>query len=52
MERSVLYERINKRVDIMLENGLIDEVRKIFANTIAAKDLRSTTLKFEDEVNV
>ncbi|MBR4725390.1 MAG: ribonuclease Z [Lachnospiraceae bacterium] len=30
----------------------IDEVRKIFANTIAAKDLRSTTLKFEDEVNV
>ena len=26
MERSVLYERINKRVDIMINNGLIDEV--------------------------
>ncbi|NLZ49044.1 MAG: tRNA (adenosine(37)-N6)-dimethylallyltransferase MiaA [Clostridiales bacterium] len=29
MERSVLYERINKRVDIMLEEGLIDEVKKL-----------------------
>lgn len=29
MNRSVLYERINKRVDIMLEKGLIDEVRKL-----------------------
>ena len=27
--REKLYERINKRVDIMLENGLIDEVKKI-----------------------
>lgn len=25
-QRSTLYERINKRVDIMIENGLIDEV--------------------------
>ena len=29
MERNILYERINKRVDIMLENGLIEEVKKI-----------------------
>ena len=29
MERSVLYERINKRVDIMLEQGLIEEVKNI-----------------------
>ena len=29
MERSVLYERINKRVDIMLEQGLIEEVKSI-----------------------
>ena len=26
-EREKLYERINKRVDIMLEQGLIDEVK-------------------------
>jgi tRNA dimethylallyltransferase len=29
MNREALYERINKRVDIMLENGLINEVIKL-----------------------
>lgn len=29
MDREKLYERINLRVDIMLENGLIDEVKKL-----------------------
>lgn len=29
MDRQKLYDRINKRVDIMIKNGLIDEVRKI-----------------------
>ena len=29
MEREKLYDRINKRVDIMLENGLIDEVGRL-----------------------
>ena len=29
MEREKLYERINKRVDIMIENGLIEEVKKL-----------------------
>ena len=29
MERSILYDRINKRVDIMLKNGLIEEVKEI-----------------------
>ena len=28
-DRSILYEKINKRVDIMLENGLIDEVKTL-----------------------
>lgn len=27
--REILYERINKRVDIMIENGLIGEVKKL-----------------------
>ena len=27
--REVLYERINKRVDIMLNNGLLDEINKL-----------------------
>ena len=29
MDREKLYERINKRVDIMLEQGLIEEVRNL-----------------------
>ena len=29
-EREKLYERINKRVDIMLEQGLIEEVKQIY----------------------
>ena len=28
-DREVLYQRINKRVDIMLENGLLDEVKEL-----------------------
>lgn len=27
--RDILYERINKRVDIMVESGLVDEVKKL-----------------------
>lgn len=30
--REVLYDRINKRVDIMLENGLLDEARSNYSN--------------------
>lgn len=29
MDRQVLYDRINKRVDIMIEQGLIEEVKQI-----------------------
>lgn len=29
MDRNILYERINKRVDIMLEQGLIEEVENL-----------------------
>ena len=30
MDRELLYERINKRVDIMVQEGLIKEARKVF----------------------
>jgi len=30
-DRERLYDRINKRVDIMIENGLLDEVRSFYA---------------------
>ena len=29
MDRSILYDRINKRVDIMIEKGLIEEVKNL-----------------------
>ena len=29
MDREILYDRINRRVDIMLERGLVDEVKSI-----------------------
>ncbi len=31
MPRDILYDRINKRVDIMLENGLVDEVKRLIS---------------------
>jgi len=31
MDREKLYDRINKRVDIMIENGLIEEVKNILS---------------------
>ena len=32
MDRQRLYERINKRVDLMLEKGLISEVKGLVEN--------------------
>ncbi len=29
MDREILYDRINKRVDIMIEQGLVEEVKQI-----------------------
>ena len=29
-DREVLYDRINKRVDVMIENGLLDEVKNFY----------------------
>ena len=36
-DREILYDRINKRVDIMLQNGLIDEAKKIYNTNIRSK---------------
>ena len=36
-DRDVLYDRINKRVDIMLENGLLEEAKKIYDTNIRSK---------------
>ena len=36
-EREVLYERINKRVDIMVKDGLLEEAKKIYDSNIRTK---------------
>ena len=35
--RDILYDRINKRVDIMIKNGLLDEARRVFDSGIRSK---------------
>lgn len=35
--RDILYERINKRVDIMVNKGLLEEVKKIYDSNIRTK---------------
>ena len=46
MKREELYERINRRVDIMMEEGLLDEVKGVLPyrhlnalNTVGYKEL-------------
>lgn len=46
MDREVLYKRINQRVDLMMEAGLLDEVKSVLAhkhlnslNTVGYKEL-------------
>ena len=36
-DREILYDRINKRVDIMLKNGLMDEAKKVYVSNIRSK---------------
>lgn len=36
-DRTTLYERINKRVDVMVEEGLIEEAREIYKSNVRTK---------------
>lgn len=38
-DRDNLYERINKRVDIMIKDGLIEEVRSLYDRNIKSKSI-------------
>ena len=39
IDRDILYERINKRVDVMINDGLIDEVKYFYDNKNYSKPL-------------
>jgi len=38
-DREILYDRINKRVDVMINNGLIEEAKKIYDTGIRCKSV-------------
>ena len=40
-DRETLYDRINKRVDIMIENGLVDEVNSLKESFMTSKALKT-----------
>lgn len=44
-DRSKLYERINKRVDLMLENGLVDEAKSVLSNKLSFTSVKAIGYK-------
>ena len=40
-DREILYERINRRVDVMIDNGLLDEVKDFYDKNMRYKPLLS-----------
>lgn len=48
MQRDLLYDRINKRVDIMLEEGLIDEVKNLMSNGITKENQSMQAIGYKE----
>ena len=44
-DRTKLYERVNKRVDLMLENGLLDEAKDVLANKLSFTSVKAIGYK-------
>lgn len=36
MDRALLYQRVEKRIDLMLQDGLVDEVKRLLAEGVPA----------------
>ena len=47
-DRVVLYDAINKRVDMMLENGLIDEVKKLKESGLSVKNQSMRAIGYKE----
>jgi len=56
LDRSVLYERINQRVDLMIKKGLVDEARKLFPereiNALQTVGYRELFSYFENDIGL
>lgn len=44
-DRAKLYERINKRVDLMLENGLVNEAKDVLSNKLSYTSIKAIGYK-------
>ncbi len=55
-ERSLIYNRINKRVDIMIENGLVEEARTLYPhkalNALQTVGYRELFSYFDDDYSL
>lgn len=50
-DREILYDRINKRVDIMIENGLIDEVKRLVDGGATDKTQSFGAISYKETYN-
>ena len=50
-DRAKIYERIDRRVDIMLENGLVDEVRRLLEVGVPEASVSMQGLGYKEIVN-
>lgn len=51
MDRELLYERINMRVDLMIEKGLLEEVRSILAKGISPNAQSLSSIGYREVVS-
>ena len=49
--RALLYERINRRVDLMLEQGLVEEIRRLLASGIPSKCTAMQAIGYKEFVS-
>ena len=47
-DRAFLYDAINKRVDLMLENGLVDEVKKLKKSGLSVKNQSMRAIGYKE----
>ena len=45
LDREKLYERINKRVDLMMEQGLVEEAREVLQSSLGATAVKAIGYK-------
>ena len=50
-DREELYDRINRRVDALIEAGLVDEVRSLMAMGLTADDISMKGIGYKEIIN-